>query len=449
MSSPNIIGIAARQQRVNGLRTILYIFPALVAVNAFAAEPARAFREFLSSAQEAQPSSFGNPLWRVSAVLVNRCRFIALTAIAWSGLVAPSSISMAAGIREREPESMPWNVHTLDYGDTLEALRKSAKPDLAWMDRDDSGQETPIFLWIMQSPDRSRVSFTFDSPHWVKRVDDPIKSNAASKPFWCLLNPEDLRTHKWKDKVSEFLKQQFIRDRVDFPQENFPDGNQSYVELLAENERGARVFELVYSSTMGDRAHQELMKTYLLYASPDGKYSQASEDLGHQGAYPHGGESRYDRFEFNVEWKRATDNPPFAVSVRHAVGLAPASADSGDHEYEYYREGKLAGAMPLHLELRPEHYVTSDGELTLARLAEALAFYHSDWQDSRWVEAAERAKVKAEVLCAWLTELRRLNPRFSPEEILPRGRRVFSVPDEYKFDEALRRKLIPKSFLHS
>ncbi len=334
--------------------------------------------------------------------------------------------------KPRPPEDLPSGVRLLQNdgyhqlrGETISALKQLANPDLAWVDSDGFGG-TPIFLWVMHSPDRSRISFTFDTPHWVRR---------EGKTFWALLDGTDFGGD---DKARDFLNVRFLRKRIDFPQRNHGDANHSYVKLLGQNDRGGRLFEVVYCSTSGPRAHQEQLKTYLIYASPEGRYFQASEEIGHQGTYPHGGLGESDGIDFNVEWATGHESEPFVVKLRRDVRQYEATEGTGElPTYEYFCEGVLSGSMPMRPKWSPSHFVESDGTLSLAKLGAALVIYFSGWLEADWIPEAKQPEVKAKVAQAWLAELRRLNPNVDSSELLPKRYRVLSLPDEHDFDNTL------------
>jgi hypothetical protein len=339
----------------------------------------------------------------------------------------------AVAAAERQPEELPRGVRLLRddrsrelRGDTLGELKQRAKPDLSWTEPDPLG-ETPVFVWITQSPDRQRVSFTFDVPHRVKR---------NGETFWALLDATSRDTENWGSEISDFFVLQFVRERIDFPQDPVGDVNQSHVRLLAENERGGRVFEIVYCSTVGYRANWEGMKTYLIYASPDGKYFQASEDMGHQGNSPYKGVMGiWSSLEFKVKWQRDGAAEPFEIEVRGRA-VYSANLEEGP-DYYCVREGTLSGPLPMRPQWQPHHFAQSDGTLSLRKLADTLTFFFSDWHDSYWIEPAERPRVKEEITRAWLDELRRINRDVGPDDVLPKGRRVTAVENEYRFNDAL------------
>jgi hypothetical protein len=85
-------------------------------------------------------------------------------------------------------------------------------------------------------------------------------------------------------------------------------------------------------------------------------------------------------------------------------------------------------------------YVEGDSALTLAKLADTLVYYHSDWITCDWVPEANRGKVKADVTHLWLSELQRLNPGVQPQSPIPVNKHI-RVPDESRFGDSVFKKV--------
>jgi hypothetical protein len=321
---------------------------------------------------------------------------------------------------------VPKGVRFLSRAPTLSDLRRTAKADLTWTELDGS----PIFLWIQHRPGQSQWSFTVDQAYCVQEKD---------RSFWCFLDSQSGAGTDFQDPIPQFFCLKFVRSQIEFPGDH-GDGNQNYVELLATNWQGAKVFKLTYCSSSGWRAEQEGVITCLIYISPDGKPSLATYNLGHEGIYPHGWMGESDGFEMSVIWTPKPAPAPFRVELRRETSWSVASADSEAPYYTTFRDGEISGHFPLKMHLDSASYVEGDGTLTLAKLADTLVFYNSDWITADWVPEANREKVKADVTHLWLSELQRLNPGVQPQTSIPANKHI-RVPDESRFGNSVYEKI--------
>jgi hypothetical protein len=308
----------------------------------------------------------------------------------------------------------------------LSDLRRAAKADLTWNESDGS----PIFLWIQHRPGQSQWSFTVDQAYCVQEKD---------RSYWCFLDPQNGAGIDFQDPIPQFFCLKFVRDQIQYPGDH-GDGNQSNVELLATNQQGAKVFKLMYCSNSGWRAWQEGVITCLIYISPDGKPSLAAYDLGHEGVYPCGWMCESDGFEMRVIWTPKPAPAPFRVELRQETSWSVVYADADGPDYTTFRDGEISGHFPLKMHLDSASYVEGDGALTLAKLADTLVFYNSDWITADWIPVANREKVKAGVTHLWLSELQRLDPGLQPQTPVPANKRIW-VPDEYRFRDSVYKRL--------
>jgi hypothetical protein len=348
---------------------------------------------------------------------------LCLALVLSGGLFGCSSIYQDSSCRLAD---VPKGVRFLTPAPTLSDLRRAAKADLIWTESDGS----PIFLWIQHRPGQSQWTFTVDQAYCVQEKD---------RSFWCFLDPQSGTGIDFQDPIPQFFCLKFVRDRIEFPAYH-GDGNQSYVELLATNLQGAKVFKLTYCSNGGTRAEQEGVITCLIYISPDGKPSLATCDLGHEGVYPHGSMGDSDGFEMRVIWTPKPAPAPFRVELRRETTWSFASADAEVPYYTTFRDGEISGRFPLKMHLDSESYVEGDGALTLAKLADMLVYYHSDWITCDWVPKANREKVKTDVTQLWLSELQRLNPRVQPQTPIHANKHI-RVPDESRFGDSVFKKV--------
>jgi hypothetical protein len=348
---------------------------------------------------------------------------LGLALVLSGGLFGCSSINHDSSCRLMD---VPQGVRFLTQARTLSDLRRAAKADLTWTELDGS----PIFLWIQHGPEQSQWTFTVDQAYCIQEKD---------RSFWCFLDAQSGAGTDFQDPIQQFFCLKFDREQIEYPGDH-GDGNQSYVELLSTNRQGAKIFKLTYCSQGGWRAEQEGVITCLIYISPDGKPSLATGDLGHEGVYPHGCMGESDGFEMKVIWTPKPAPAPFQIALRQWTSWSVASADADAPDYTTFRDGELSGRFPLKVHLDSASYVEGDGVLTLAKLADTLVFYNSDWITCDWVPKANREKVKTDVTGLWLSELQGLNPRVQPQSPIPVNKRI-RVPDVYGFRDSVYEKV--------
>jgi hypothetical protein len=364
--------------------------------------------------------------------MIRRVGIVARFVFALGGLIVAQRVHAAP----EPPETEEWveGVRFLARADSLEALRAMVKADFAWTDADG----VAVFLWIKPDADRKHWRFTLDAAH---RVND------HDKIFWCFLDESSDDGKTFGDPVTQFFVRKFVRAQLEYPgPDNDHDGNNSCVHLISENKTGGRVFELTYCSEGGPRANQEQVKTYLLYVAPDGRCFRATDDLGHQGGYPHGWLGALDEFKDRITWKTDRAWPPFEIAIRRDYSNYVASADDDDHSHDYTtsRDAIMSEAFPMAVKWDAADYVESDGKVTLAWLARAMAFYDSGWAEADWVPVADRPRVKNEIAAMWVQELVRLNPGVRPDEVLAAGKRLRPANEgefSWKVFERIRREV--------
>ncbi len=345
---------------------------------------------------------------------------LCLALVLSGGLFGCSSINHDSSCRLGD---VPKGVRFLTPAHTLSDLRQAANADLTWAESDGS----PIFVWIQHRPGQSEWSFTVDQAYCVQEKD---------RSFWCFLDAQSGAGIDFQNPISQFFCLKFVRNQIGFPAYH-GDGHQSDVELIATNRQGAKVFKLTYCSNVGWRAQQEGVITCLIYISPDGKPRLATCDLGHEGLYPHGYMSESDGFEMRVIWTPKPAPAPFRVELRRETSWSVNPNVAEVPDYTTFRDGEISGHFPLKEHLTSASYVEGDGVLTLAKLADTLVFYNSDWD---WVPEAKREKVKADVTLLWLSELQRLNPGIQPQTPIPVNKHI-RVPDESRFGNLVYEKV--------
>jgi hypothetical protein len=349
---------------------------------------------------------------------------LCLALVLSGGLFGCSSINRESSSRLSD---VPKGVRFLTPAPTLSDLRRAAKADLTWTESDGS----PIFLWIQHRPGQSQWTFTVDQVYCVQE---------KGRSFWCFLDAQSGAGTDFQDPIQQFFCLKFVRNQIEFLADH-GDGNQSDVELLATNRQGAMVFKLTYCSNGGWRAEQEGVITCLIYISPDGKPSLATRDLGHEGVYPHGWMGESDGLEMKVTWTPKSAPAPFRVELRRETSWSVNPNDAEVPDYTTFRDGEISGHFPLKMHLDSASYVEGDGVLTLAKLADTLIFYNSDWITADWIPEANRQKVKADVTGLWLSELQRLNPGVQPQTPIPVNKHI-RVPDESSFGNSVYKKFV-------
>jgi len=168
-----------------------------------------------------------------------------------------------------------------------------------WNDADGA----TIFLWVNRTSDRSHLKFVLDQARFVTR---------QNSSFWCFLDAQRADRLEFQSQITHFFLLKFVRRRIEFPIEDYGDGIQ-VVPSFFHQQRRRGGFKIVYCSIGGAGVNQEEVRTYLIYISPDGRCFSAAHDLGHEGAYPHGGIGTGDGFEFNIIWKPQSVSSPFDV----------------------------------------------------------------------------------------------------------------------------------------
>ena len=331
--------------------------------------------------------------------------------------VSPPSAAISAPtgaqMQPAHPENAPPGLTFIDTAATPEELATRYRASIAWRDLDGA----QLFLRIDTASQPSEPSFHLNRAYYLRQ---------NGKLFWAFLNASSMDTMDFQDPGVQFMLQHHVASVV-HPGDHIGDGNRSSASLLARSD-GASVYKIVYASIGGPRAHQEMMRSYLLYRSPTGAWQLATHDIAEQlgeGSSKIGWHGIGLNTELEIAWT-PSGSAPFRADVR-ALTHHYEGREGTIPPYSTIREGVLSGAFPLQLQMSDRIYYLPDSAYTLRRLAGVLVTYHSGWIDSDWVASPSDARLQAEAL--WIQAIQRLNPGVGPDEVLARDRRI-ELPEQ-------------------
>jgi hypothetical protein len=191
------------------------------------------------------------------------------------------------------------------------------------------------------------------------------------------------------------------------------------------------VYKIVYASTSGFRPHQEIMAIFLLYRSPQGVWTLASNDLGDtlgEGASRSGWEAKSETQQMRIEWTPG-GQAPFRVLLEtqtsHMAGFSGNFEPGGPRipDYTTAHEGRLGGPLPLQLQMSSQTLFVSERDYTLRDVARIMTLYRSP------SDAADEARRRTDA--GNIEILQRLNPGVGPDERLTKERRIV-MPNEFR-----------------
>lgn len=338
----------------------------------------------------------------------------------WIILIAP--ILMAAGkVVAQTPASStapevrwlptPPEVAFRIHAESPELLVRAAEPDLRWVD---SGRDPAlILLWLTRGEEEIE---------WVVTMDRAYPVEHDGKRIWALLDEPGPDTSS-EQLRSGFFALKHMREVIESPTRR-RDGNQSFVEVISQRADGAAVLWVVYCSTSGLRPHQETIRSYLLFVSPDGKPHLASTNLGHVGSFPPAWDGLHRSLQFQVVWREQKAPTPFHVEVEEWNTRFPAT-QSDLPSYSTCRSARLEGPFPMTPQPDKQQYLAGEGTWTLRQLAETLAVYHSTGLKNR-----------ATVNALWLEALQRRNAGIDADDPVNKAQRIV-VPEESATSRAI------------
>jgi len=335
--------------------------------------------------------------------------------------VRPSAEEIQTPARAQESEGpieeAPLYVKFRDSASTLQELEARAKATLVTPRSSGSG---PVFIWIADSsPAQDPASVKLDRAYHVRQQE---------KTFWGFVDVSE--STSLSDRSNDFTRQRHVEQDVRFPTPE-RDGNHSSVELVDRSRDGASVYKIVYASSAGLRPHQEILAIFLLYRSPQGSWTLASNDLGdalREGASRSGWEAISATQHMRIEWTPGGE-APFRVLLEtltfHMAGFSGNFEPDGPQipDYATAHEGRLGGSLPLQLQMSSQTLFVSQRDYTLRDVARIMTLYRKP------SDATDEARRRADA--GNLEALQRLNPGNGPDERLTKDRRIV-MPSEFR-----------------
>jgi hypothetical protein len=265
---------------------------------------------------------------------------------------------------EDEPSSRAYiaEVTAKSFSDLVSKIH----PDLEWRSISGDASDSATFFWITKNAKSSGYVISLEEAYFI-----PNKGNG----YW-EVSASGSRHGGQFDYPPDF-KREILNTR----DTSVADGNHSYAKVLDSNPDGGTIIKVVYCSLNGAGAHQEAILSWLIYIAPNGKASLATEDLGHEGAYPHNEIGRGDENIFHISWGRGAistlENTVSFVKMKYESISNPDMAfpDYAKAPYVRCRDGAFVGAFPCKQKLEPFSYIVSDGILSLREVALRIAWY--------------------------------------------------------------------------
>lgn len=301
----------------------------------------------------------------------------------------------------------PSGIRYIAQANSLRQLCARTSPDCVWKEPDG----TYFCVWCRTNA--QGLVFTLDRPYIFQ---------IGGTHQWCFIDPSSGDGLKFEHPIRQFLACQFVREIIVVGAYH-GDGNQSYAELLAKSPTGAAVYKIVYSSEAGARAHQEEIRTFVVYISPLGQCSLAARDIGREGNSKGGMIGYYHSLQLKVGWLEKNSPAPIEIEIKQFELMAETGESATLPPLEIFQEGKLSGSFPLTKTMSGVGYVESDGTMTLAKLSSILTSY-----EVYGLNEAALDSIKKNLTKLWLQSLMEWNRNFREDELLPKGAAIALPP---------------------
>lgn len=330
------------------------------------------------------------------------------------------------GISQRRYESLPEGVKLTYQAVSPSGLKQQLKPQISWVD---TGNALSVFVWYRE--ENGNPVFVLDCAY-------PLI--AKGKKIWGVLDAHSDDGLEYGHPIREFMQLKYARREMRL-NDSHSDADRGFIKLISIGPDGDKIYEMVYNSLSGHRG-QEDTTACLVLVSKGGEAKLLTKDFfigdGKNGWIAWG-----SNLDFKVEWITTSQKPMCKISLIEEEWYSPGVDGLDIPDLGIFRKGVFTGQLPLKKVMEPQYYVKSDGEMTINSLKDIFIKYFSDWRDSDWATPNQRELVTS----LWIDELCRLNPKYSLNEKIPKGRVVF-VPEanQYNrtiFDQVL--KLEPKA----